>query len=198
MSAQIRRHRAIMSTTELVHAAAQGDPRATEQLVSRYVSVVWATVRYFRLRDADAHDAVQNTWLRMIEHLGALRDPERLPAWLATTARRECMKIAQSRQREVAGLEPTVFERADETTPGPERHAIDRTMNALLRDRVAELPWLGRHMLVTLTGPDAPTYEDFARTTGIPVGSIGPKRMRYLRQLRRRLEESGLGAPAWR
>jgi hypothetical protein len=32
----------------------------------------------------------------------------------------------------------------------------------------------------------------------MPIGSIGPKRMRYLRQLRRRLERSGLGAQAWR
>jgi hypothetical protein len=55
---------------DLVRAARNGDPRASEQLIDRYTSVVWPTVRSFRLREADVHDAVQNTWLRMIEHLG--------------------------------------------------------------------------------------------------------------------------------
>jgi RNA polymerase sigma factor (sigma-70 family) len=159
--------------------------------------VVWSTVRSFRLRDADAHDAVQNTWLRMIEQLGTVRDAERLPGWLATTARRECLKIVRDSRREVAGLEPTVFERADEGSLSPERIVIDRTMNTLLWERVAELPRPARHMLVTLTGPDAPRYDEFARSSGLPIGSIGPKRMRYLRELRRRLEGSGLGVQAW-
>jgi hypothetical protein len=32
----------------------------------------------------------------------------------------------------------------------------------------------------------------------MPIGSVGPRRMRYLQQLRRLLEGSGLGSQAWR
>lgn len=186
------------STSELVSAARNSDPRAIEQLIDRYEGVVWSTVRSFRMRDADAHDAVQNTWLRMIEHLGDLRDPERLPGWLATTARRESLRIARAGQREIAGLDPAVFERADNSTPGPEPDVINRTMNGLLWAQVAQLPPAGRHMLTALTATDAHSYRDFARITGMPVGSIGPRRMRHLRRLRQLLEGSGLGPQAWR
>jgi RNA polymerase sigma factor (sigma-70 family) len=186
------------STSELVRAARDGDPGAMERLVDRYASVVWSTVRSVRLGEADVHDAVQNTWLRMIEHLGDLRDAERLPGWLATTARRESLKILRGRQRELVGLEPDVTECADRATPGPELDVIYRNMHDLLWAQVAELPPAGRHMLTTLTGTDTPSYGDYARVSGMPVGSVGPRRMRYLRQLRQLLERSGLGLQAWR
>jgi RNA polymerase sigma factor (sigma-70 family) len=186
------------STSELVRAARDGDPSAMERLIDRYASVVWSTVRSVRLADADVHDAVQNTWLRMIEHLGDLRDAERLPGWLVTVARREALRILRRGRREMVGLEPGATERADRALPDPERDVIDRSMHDLLWAQLSELPPAGRHMLTALTGTDAPSYGDYARVSGMPVGSIGPRRMRYLQQLRQLLERSGLGPHAWR
>jgi RNA polymerase sigma factor (sigma-70 family) len=186
------------SINELVQAAQNGDRGATGRIVTLYASLVWSVVRSFRLRDADAHDAVQNTWLSMIEHLSALREPERLPGWLATIARRECLKILRASDREATGVEPTVFERVDERSPDPERHAVDSVMNTLLWDQVAQLPTAGRRMLTILTSGDPPSYADFAHASGMPIGTVGPTRMRYLRKLRRRMEESGLDAQTWR
>jgi RNA polymerase sigma factor (sigma-70 family) len=186
------------TTTEIVRAARNGDTRAIEQIIDRYESVVWATVRSFCMSEADTHDAVQNTWLRMIEHLGDVRDPERLPGWLATTARRECLKILRTGQREITGVDPAQYERPDTATSGPERDVIDRTMHGLLWSRVAELPPSGRRMVIALTDTEPQSYRDFARTSGMPIGSVGPRRMRHLRRLRQSLECSGLGPEAWR
>jgi RNA polymerase sigma factor (sigma-70 family) len=185
------------STTDIVRAAQNGDAHAYEQLIERYTNLVWSTVRSFRLRDADAHDAVQNTWLRMIEHLVDLRDAERIAGWLATTASRECLKILRHGRREIAGVEPTVFDRADDRAPSPERHTTDRRMGELLWMHLDQLPPQGRDLLVALTIGDTPHYADLARATGMPIGSIGPTRMRYLRKLRQRLEHAGLGVQAW-
>ena len=185
------------STRVLVGAAQDGDRRAVDLLIDRYASVVWATARSFRLGEADVHDAVQNTWLRMIEHLGDLRDADRLPGWLATTARRECLSIVRQGRREVVGLDPAVVESVEAGTPDPERAVIERSMGALLWARVAELPPTGRVMVTTLTGADAPSYQEFARVSGMPIGSIGPRRMRYLRRLRGVLERCDLGPRAW-
>jgi DNA-directed RNA polymerase specialized sigma24 family protein len=114
------------------------------------------------------------------------------------TARRESLRILRRGRRESVGLEPAVVERADRATPGPELDVIGQTMHDLLWTRVAELPPAGRHMLTALTSTDAASCRDYARSSGIPVGSIGPRRMRYLRQLRQLLERSGLGPQAWR
>jgi RNA polymerase sigma factor (sigma-70 family) len=185
------------TTTDLVQAAREGAQGAVEQLMRRYERLVWATVRTFQLRDADCHDAVQNTWLKMIEHLDSLNDAERLPGWLSTTARRECLKIIRSGRRETVGLDPSLLERVDELFANPERAATRKAMHALLWEGVAALPEAGRALLVTLTSPDAPKYKDYAAATGMPVGAIGPTRMRYLRRLRKVLEQNGLGAHAW-
>jgi RNA polymerase sigma factor (sigma-70 family) len=188
----------IATTRDLVRAAQDGDRAAIEQLITRYTRLVWSVVRSFRLGEADTDDAVQTIWLRMIEHLHELRDDKCLPAWLATIARRECLKAIRQGRREVAGLDTAVLNHADEHSPGPEQRTIDGVMNDLLWEQVASLPPAGRDLLVTLTAADAPPYADYARRTGVPIGSIGPTRMRYMRKLRQRLESTNLGADIWR
>jgi RNA polymerase sigma factor (sigma-70 family) len=186
------------STEQLVRAAAAGDRDAAEKLIQRYATVVWATVRRFRLRETDAQDAVQNTWLRMVEHIGELRDSDRLAGWLATTARRECLMILRKSRREVIGMEADIMDRAEDPPEGPERLALNRVMSSLLWKYMAELPACAQDLLMILTRPDAPSYADVSRATGMPIGSIGPRRMRYLHTLRQRLEQAGLDAHTWR
>src|ERR1700759_274274 len=86
-----------VSTADLVLAARAGDGRAYELLVERHQRQVWAAVRGFRLGEADAHDAVQMTSLRLVENLNRLTAPSRLGAWLTTTARRECLRLIRRR-----------------------------------------------------------------------------------------------------
>jgi RNA polymerase sigma factor (sigma-70 family) len=70
-----------------------GKPAAWDEILQRYGKLVSATVRSFRLQEADALDAVQMTWLRLVENVHRVQYPERLGGWLATTARRECLHI---------------------------------------------------------------------------------------------------------
>src|SRR2546423_2044677 len=87
-------------TAEMVSAAALGEPAAWDALVDRYARLVWAVARAFGLSDADAADVSQTTWLRLAEHLPRLREPDRIGAWLATTARREAMRALARTRRE--------------------------------------------------------------------------------------------------
>ena len=90
-----------MDPSGLVRAAAGGDQGAWDALVARYVGLVWATARSYRLEDADASDVVQTTWPRLVEHLDRLRDPAAVGSWLATTARNEALRVIRVRSREV-------------------------------------------------------------------------------------------------
>src|SRR5947199_10585188 len=99
-----------MTLDELVRAAAAGDQAAWNELVERYQGLVWATARSFRLSRADAADVAQTTWLRLVENLDRIRDPERLGSWLATTARRESLRHIRLHGRELASGEADVFE----------------------------------------------------------------------------------------
>ncbi|GID92357.1 RNA polymerase sigma factor [Amorphoplanes digitatis] len=184
-------------TRETVRDAQSGDTHAADMFVRQFERLVWWTVRSFRLPDADAEDVVQNTWLRVFEHLGEVREPDRIGSWVATIARRECLKHMRTGRREVPGLELRAEQLDDERAPHPERVAVDAQMIDLLWQHVNSLPGPAREMVVALSGKDAPAYADFARRKGIPIGSIGPTRMRSLRKLRVSLEGHGLGAHAW-
>ncbi len=180
-------------------AAARGDNRAWEELVRRYGRLVTATVRAFRLQEADAADAEQRTWLRLVEHHRGLRDPDHLGGWLITTATRECLAILRS-HRGVADLADA------DVLPDPddvEQRVVDADEAARLWNVVTLLPPRGRAVVRALFADERLPYAEIARSTGIPVGSLGPTRARVLRQLRQLLLDGAApagqsGAPARR
>jgi RNA polymerase sigma factor (sigma-70 family) len=136
--------------------------------------------RAHRLRGADAADASQNTWAALAEHLPRLRDPDRVAGWLATTARRECLRILLQGRREVPleGLEIGTYEE-----PAVFRTARDR----LLWQAFATLPARCRQLLGLVAHAPELTYVQLSRALGIKVNSIGQTRGRCLDVLRRRL-----------
>src|SRR3712207_2293673 len=86
--------------TVLVHRAAEGDPAAWNAIVDEYAGLLWSVVRGFRLNDAQAADAVQTTWLRLVEHVADLREPGHVAGWLKTTAQRVCLQVIRQGGRE--------------------------------------------------------------------------------------------------
>jgi len=175
----------------VVLAAGAGDREAWEALVLRYGSLVRSRVRAFRLQEADAQDAMQETWLRLAENIRRLRDPECLPGWLATTARRECLRLLQHSPQAVLAEAKTVADPA----PGPEQQVLEAETVREVRDGLATLSPHGRMLLCELFAEDRPPYAEIAQRSGMAVGSIGPKRARLLTQLRRNLTRTGAEPP---
>ncbi|MGH3853147.1 MAG: RNA polymerase sigma factor [Pseudonocardiaceae bacterium] len=168
--------------SDLLARASSGDSRAWEAIVRQYGGVVCGTVRSYRLQDDDALDAIQMTWLRLAENAHRVRFPERLGGWLATTARRECLRILHDRAKRAC--DPLDIDAVVDPAVGPEQHAIDLDTARALRDLVAGLAPRGRNLLRALFTDTPRTYAEIAHATGIPLGSIGPLRARALRQLR--------------
>ncbi len=176
----------------LLLAARDGDKSAWAEIMVRYGRLVSATVRSYRLQDADALDAIQMTWLRLLANGRQIQDPDRLGSWLATTARRECLAILR-RSKRIAYREETLDSLADSSV-GPEQRVLAGEAVTAVRGMVAELPTRGRVLLRALFSDSPQPYAEIALTMGIPIGSVGPTRARVLRQLRRMLDERGLGS----
>lgn len=170
---------------ELLEGAAAGSQAAWDALVDRYGGLVWGVVRSFRLDPATAADVSQTTWLRLVENLHKIRQPEALPGWLATTARREALRVLKHKQRVV----PTVAVEAmlDPVFADP---AADLLANERDRDLVAAFSQLSddcRQLLRLLTSDPPLEYAEISKIIDRPVGSIGPTRARCLERLRRKL-----------
>ena len=172
-----------VAVADLLPRVSDGDPAAWNEILRRYGKLVTATVRSFQLQNADALDAVQIPWLRLAENAHRVQSPERLAGWLATTARRECLRILRQTKRTLAPIDVA------DPSVGPERRAIDADTARTLWNLVEELSPRQRTLLRALFTDHPRPYAEVARSTGIPSGAIGPTRARALAQLRRRLEQ---------
>jgi RNA polymerase sigma factor (sigma-70 family) len=184
-----RGRRSSEEVTKLVHAAAGGDELAWDALVGEFAGMIWAVARAHRLADADAADVAQATWLRLLEHLKQLNDPARVGAWLATTARRECLRVLRESQRSLPFGDDEPEWKSYETAPGDALLVRERD-DALWRSFWC-LRASDQALLRLLMADPRPPYEEIAAALSMPIGSIGPTRQRALERLRQELDGQG-------
>jgi RNA polymerase sigma factor (sigma-70 family) len=174
----------------LVKRAASGDQAAWDALVERYTRLLWSVARGYRLDRADAADVVQLAWLRLVEHLTTLRDPERVGAWLATTVRRECLQLLAARKRRGDTVDDEVLTRVPDPADPLDAGLLARERDTALWVAFARLPDRCQTLLRVLMVDPAPSYVEVSVSLEMPVGSIGPTRARCLERLRALFAES--------
>ncbi len=166
---------------------------AWRALVDRFKGMVWSIARTHGLSAADAADVSQTVWLRLVDNLERLRDPERVGTWLAVTARHECIRVSQFRQRSVLTAEPEVLEAVDPPVDGDPASALARQdRDGALREVVATMPERSQALIRMLMADPPVSYGDVAAGLGIPIGSIGPTRQRCFRVLRAKCVSAGI------
>lgn len=184
---QARLDDAYDTNATILGAACAGDASAWDELVRRYRGAVRAAVGSYRLKPADAADAIQNTWLRLFERAATIRSPEMLGGWLTTTARRECLALIrrQRAERPVATID------IGQPAPDPTPEAAMVTAEAQRHVRLATdtLSDRQRALIDALYYHPVGSYADVGRHTGMPIGSIGPTHQRAIRCLRHRLPD---------
>jgi RNA polymerase sigma factor (sigma-70 family) len=168
---------------DLVAAANSGDTEAFGRLVSQYEVLVRNTALRWGA-GADAEDLVQETWLRLWQHLDRLRQPAALPAWLCRTVRNLCHSRArrlgrvrfsplESEHGGDVSLAEVADPSAEQVVAASEAEVVRRALDRLSpRDRQ-----LADHLM------DQSSYGEISRALGMPMGSIGPTRERMLRRL---------------
>ena len=183
-------------TRKLVEAAAEGDEAAWRAIVERFSGLVWAVARGFRLGQSDAGDVYQTVWLRLAENLRRIQNPDQLGAWLATTARRESLRVVRGRRRDVPVEDTALTDLLPADESSPELEALEAEQARLSAHRAKqmwrafrELPVRCQQLLRILMTTHRPSYAEAAAALDVPVGSIGPTRARCLAQLRRRMGE---------
>ena len=167
---------------ELLARAATGDRAAWEAIVEKYHRLVWSVIRSYRMDEATAADVFQTVWERLVTHVDRIREPNRLSAWLATTAKHEALRVLGQQRR----LVPSEFadDLTDRTAESFEELMIDdETAKSAFR-AFRRLPADSQHLLRLLCTDPPLDYQAIAEIVGRPVGSIGPTRARILEKLR--------------
>jgi RNA polymerase sigma factor (sigma-70 family) len=165
----------------LVDAAKAGNASAYSDLVTRFEGTVHAIAIRITRNPEDARDVVQQTWLILIHKVDTIQSADALPGWLATTARREALRVVRERSRAVP-LGPDVLSAMTDPSDSPETRAEKHDLDARLHEALEHLPERRRDFLIQLVANRQP-YTEVARRFGLSKGSLGPLRARYLRDL---------------
>ena len=161
--------RPVATDADLVAAARGGDGAALGLLLERHRPRLFATaVRLLGYRP-DAEDAVQETCLAAMRHIGSVRDPESVGAWLQAVVRRACMQHERRRNGEL--LTDSLPDLLDDR-PGPE----DRIDRLELRDWIwgalQRLPEPLRVSAMLRYFGSYDSYDEVATILGVPIGTV--------------------------
>jgi DNA-directed RNA polymerase specialized sigma24 family protein len=104
-----------------LQALAAGDDATWQATVRRYEGVLRSAARVVLRSDADVDEAVQRTWVLLFRNAARINDPQCLPGWLSTTARREALAILRAQQRAIPSEDV-----ADRVAPAGSRRRAGR------------------------------------------------------------------------
>jgi RNA polymerase sigma factor (sigma-70 family) len=122
-----------------------------------------------------------------VENLDRIEQPDRLAAWLATTSRRESLRIAT--RRAVVSVTDALHLKADDEVGPLDAGLLQDEQVRSLRLATEQLSPRCQHLLGLLMGDHDLPYKAIAEQLNMPIGSIGPTRGRCLEHLRQILAE---------
>ncbi len=177
------------SDAELWQLVLDGDSGAWRELIIRYQALVYAIPGRMGLSFADIADCFQNTWVALYQNRKRISNPERLSAWLTTTAKREALRLKYMTVRE--GDENGLEQVPDHgLLPDEELQEIEK--QAQLEIALEKIDLRCRQLLRQFFfAPEPQSYEEIAMALGIPANSLGPNRRRCLEKIKKILIEMG-------
>ncbi len=165
-----------------------GDTTGLDDLVRLMTPVLWQVARACSLTEPAAEDVVQTTWVAFVRSARRLRDTQSVGGWLTTTARREAWRVSQAGTR-TTYVEDGMLERVVPRQRSAEAEVVTRDESDQLWSAVGALDERCQMLLRVVAFSDRPDYAGIARDLDMPVGSIGPTRMRCLRKLKALLDD---------
>ena len=183
------------SDSELLLACRRGDESAWEALVNRYQRLIYTIPRRAGLDEDQAAEVFQDVFTTFFEKLDDIEQPDRLQAWLVTTARRMTWRFIsrQKISRRFVVNEDEGFDEASEIvdeTLLPDEVILKLEEQHRVRVALSALDERCHKLLTMLFYTDEPpAYSEIAARIGVPEGSIGPTRARCLQKLLRLLEK---------
>lgn len=176
-------------------ACRRGEETAWQSLIDRYQRLIYTIPRRAGLDEDQSADVFQEVFTTLFEKLSEIEQPERLQAWLVTTARRKTWRVivaAKESRRRSEGDEEGEEElaRLPDDAPLADEVLIRLEEQHGVRTAVAELDERCRKLITVLFySAEPPPYAEIAKSLGTSEGSIGPTRARCLEKLTRLLNK---------
>lgn len=165
----------------LVAGALAKDQDAWRALVDRLKGVAWKVIYGYEMDEHDRKDVFASTFFRLHERLDTVREPQKLPGWIATTARHEVHAAFRKRRRSVP-MDELPFQTITEVDH--DEQLLDDELHRAVRAALRQLPPESQALMRLLSAEPPLSYDEISELLSIPRGSIGPMRQRCLERLR--------------
>ncbi len=171
-----------LSDEDLLQAASQGSHVHFNALVDRYAPSIYRLAYGITGRRQDAEDIVQETFLRVYDHLDQYASARgSVKTWLFTIARNQSINVFSSIKRSVARFlseqssdqQPSNPLDAHPTSPhtNPEWQLSTQQELGIVQRALAKLPQRQRTALL-LKAQEELSYEEIAKVMGTSVSSV--------------------------
>jgi len=184
------------SDQQLLIACRRGDEAAWESLVLRYQRLIYTIARRAGLDSDRSAEVFQEVFTTLFEKLNDIVEPDKLHAWLVTTARRKTFRLIKKEKSWQPVTSDNDRDLPEEDLAGvvddsplpdelllrlEEQHRV-RTALSALDERCQKL------LKFLFYEAEPPAYSVIAAALGTSEGSIGPTRARCLEKLVRLLD----------
>jgi len=170
----------VASVPSLLELARSGDTDAFDQVIRTHLEMVFRLSLAILGDEADARDAVQETFVSAWRNISRLRDLSRFEPWLRQICANACRTVIRQRRRRRL-LEPRLGAYVSSGGGTPD---LDLTM-AFERLGVDKRFLLARHYLF------GASIEELATELGIATGTVKSRLFAARRALAKALEEQG-------
>jgi RNA polymerase sigma factor (sigma-70 family) len=183
---------------ELLIACRRGDESSWQDLIDRYQRLIYTIPRRAGLNEDQASEVFQEVFVTLFEKMNEINEPDRLHAWLVTTARRKTWRLLTKERALHAGqiVDPYGDAESDavsvlvDNAPLPDETLVELEEQHRIRTAVSALDPRCQRLLTMLYYQTEPApYSEIAAAFGTSEGSIGPTRARCLKKLLQLLEK---------
>jgi RNA polymerase sigma-70 factor, ECF subfamily len=168
----------------LLERSARGDAAALDELFRRYRTVAYRVAYRLLGREADALDAVQDGFVKVLGNLDRFRGQSSFKTWLLRIVSNAALDMGRRRQRDGWNDRPPVPATPDmvgpDDRPPPDHHLERADLRRVIDSALAALPATQRQTFVLHVDGEL-SYREVADTLGISIGTV-MSRLFYARQ----------------
>lgn len=196
-----------LSDVEIARRVATGDADAFHLLMRRHNQTLYRTARSILRDDAEAEDAVQESYLLAYRAMGTFRGDAKLSTWLTRIVVNEAIARSRKRKRtaeiirldsdhdrgpyanaadEPADHDARMTDMSEDPAEQPEASALRAETRRLLEKKIDELPEAFRTVFM-LRAVEEMTAEETALALGIPDATVRTRFFRAKGMLRESL-----------
>lgn len=180
---------------KLIAAALVGDQRAYRALFDVHRGSILHIISKIIRNTDEAHDLVQETFIKAFGSLASYRSEYRFSTWLYKIAANNAIDYLRKKKMELLSLDKPIETKNGQVTieipdysQNPERDYSSKTKRNAIQEAIESLPRKYREVIVMRHQEDY-TYEEIASQLRIPVGTVKARIFRARELLKKRLKD---------